>query len=79
MPACQRFAIRIVDLHRSILGQNVAGLRRIAYGNDLQVVQVNILLRYALNVVGRNGRDFLRVSVPVVGRQIIKLLQDDVL
>jgi len=47
--------------------------------NHLQVTEIDVFLRHALDVSGSNGRNLLRVGVPVVRGQVVKLLRDDVL
>src|SRR6185369_831242 len=54
-------------------------LRSITYRNNLQVAHVQILLRGFLHVRSSDGRDFLRIRIPVVRRQVVELLRDDVL
>ena len=75
----QRLAIDVVNFNFAILHENIPCLRRVTHGDNLQMIEVNVLLRNALNVVGTYSRNFFRVSVPVIGRKIIKLLRDDVL
>src|SRR6185369_4905724 len=54
-------------------------LRSITYRNNLQVAHVQILLRSLLHIRSSDGRDFLRIRIPVVRRQVVELLRDDVL
>ena len=56
-----------------------AAERGIADGDNLQVFEIDIFLCHALNVIGCNGRHPLRVSIPVISGQVVKLLRDDVL
>ena len=72
-------SVRVVNFNRPILPEDLACLRGITDRDNLQMAQVDIFIRYALNVFGRDRHNALRVSVPLIGRQVIKLLGDYIL
>src|SRR6185369_10828241 len=43
------------------------------------MAQIQILLRSFLHISSSDGRDFLRIGIPVVRGQVVELLRDDVL
>src|SRR6476646_6197689 len=65
----ERLALRVEDLDRAELGENVTNLRRVADGDDLKTRRIPVLLRRALCLLGRDGRDPRRIRVPVIRRQ----------
>src|SRR5687767_4311380 len=74
-----KFSFSVVHFNFPVLRKYLACFRSITDSNNLQVLHVEVLLRSFLHVIGSDGGNSLRVSVPVVGGKIVKFLRDDVL
>src|SRR5690349_21455359 len=74
-----RFSFSVIQFNFPILRQDLTRLRSITDRDHLKVAHVEIFLRRVLHVSSRDGRNLLRIRVPVIRGQVVNLLRHDIL